>query len=159
MAIRHRLIERSTEDVWAVLADGTLYGDWVVGTAESQPREGDWPQVGSSIAYAVRLGPWSASGSTVVRRCEPPGVLELEADSGWLGTARIAIEVRPWGDNALVIVDEHPLRGPAGMLHNTAADALIQLRHRSMLARLAHLVESSPKHGHESARSRNSASR
>ncbi|MFD6988485.1 SRPBCC family protein [Streptomyces sp. NPDC059943] len=146
MAVRHRLIERPVADVWAVLADGSRYGDWVVGTSESRPEEGAWPEVGSSITYTIRLGRWSASGSTVVRRCEEPGVLELEADSGRLGTARIAVEVRPWGENALVIIDEHPLRGPGGLLHNTAADALIQLRHRSMLARLAEAVESAPSH-------------
>lgn len=144
MAVRHRLIERSVADVWAVLADASRYGDWVVGTSGTQPREGVWPQVGSSITYTVRLGRWSASGSTIVRRCEEPGVLELEADSGWLGTARIAVEVRPWGENALVVLDEHPLRGPGGFLHNTAVDTLIQLRHRSMLARLAEVVENAP---------------
>ncbi|MFF3171051.1 SRPBCC family protein [Streptomyces sp. NPDC057900] len=149
MAVRHRLIESPVDDVWAVLADGTRYADWVVGTSESRPEGGEWPQVGSSITYTVRVGPWSVAGSTVVRRCEPPGVLELEVDSGWLGTARIALEVRPWGDNALVTIDEHPLRGPAGKLHNTAADALIQLRHRSMLARLADTVETASQSMHK----------
>ncbi|MEU1694543.1 SRPBCC family protein [Streptomyces hirsutus] len=149
MAVRHRLIERSVDEVWAVLADGTRYADWVVGTSESRPAEGVWPQVGSSITYTIRLGRWSVAGSTVVRRCEAPAVLELEADSGRLGTARIALEVRPWGENALVTIDEHPLRGPAGKLHNTVVDALIQLRHRSMLARLADAVEETPEGAHQ----------
>lgn len=150
MAVRHRLIESPVEDVWAVLADGTRYGDWVVGTSQSRPEDEEWPQVGSCITYTIRLGPWSVAGSTVVRRCEPPRVLELEVDSGWAGTARIALEVRPWGENALVTIDEHPLRGPAGKLHNAAADALIQLRHRSMLARLADTVEKDPHGRHRS---------
>ncbi|MEU1468267.1 SRPBCC family protein [Streptomyces sp. NPDC005761] len=151
MAVRHRLIRSSVEDVWAVLADGSRYGDWVVGTSESQPDEGAWPQVGSTITYKVRLGRWTATGNTIVRRCEAPHMLELEADSGWLGTARIALEIRPWGEDALVTIDEHPLRGPAGKLHNTAADALIQLRHRSVLARLADTVENAPKSVHRKA--------
>ncbi|MFF9689989.1 SRPBCC family protein [Streptomyces sp. NPDC014623] len=159
MAVRNRLIARSVEDVWAVLADATLYGDWVVGTSESRPAEGEWPRVGSSITYTVRLGWWSASGRTVVRRCEAPGVLELEADSGRLGTARIAVEIRPWGENALVIIDEHPLRGPAGSLHNPVADALIQLRHRSMLARLADVVEKAATHTREPVRQRSGSPR
>ncbi|MFI2782380.1 SRPBCC family protein [Streptomyces sp. ALB3] len=142
MAARNRLIARPVEDVWAVLADSTLYGDWVVGTSGTRPGKGTWPQLGSSITYTVRLGRWSVTGSTVVRRCEAPRTLELEADSGRLGTARIAVEVRPWGEDSLVIIDEHPLRGPAGALHNSVAEALIQVRHRSMLARLAHVVES-----------------
>ncbi|MEV4997406.1 SRPBCC family protein [Streptomyces niveus] len=144
MAVRHRLIERPVADVWAVLADGSRYGDWVVGTSDSHPESGAWPEVGSSITYTIRLGRWSVSGSTTVRRREKPNVLELEVDSGRLGTARIAVEIRPWGENALVIIDEHPLRGPGGTLHNTVVDALIQLRHRTMLARLADVVEHSP---------------
>ncbi|WP_367038621.1 SRPBCC family protein [Streptomyces sp. Je 1-332] len=151
MAVRHRLIKRSVADVWAVLADGSRYGDWVVGTSDSEPREGVWPEVGSSITYTVRVGWRTLSGRTTVRRCEEPGILELEADSGWLGAARIALDVRPWGEYALVIVDEHPLTGPGGMLHNAAVDALIQLRHRAMLARLADVVEKSPKRTYESA--------
>jgi hypothetical protein len=62
-------------------------------------------------------------------------------DNGPLGTVRVAIEIRPWGPDTLVIVDEHPLRGPGGLLHNSLVDALIQVRHRSMLSRLAGVVE------------------
>lgn len=91
----------------------------------------------------ARLGPWTGTGKTTVRDVDPPRRIELEAESGRLGTARIAIEVRPWGPHTLVIVDEHPLRGPGGALHNAALDTLPQLRHRSMLARLADTVENS----------------
>ncbi|WP_030768258.1 SRPBCC family protein [Streptomyces sp. NRRL F-2664] len=141
MAVRHRLIHAAPHEVWAVLADASRYADWVVGTSESRPAGGQWPAVGSSLEYTVRLGPWSASGTTVVRRVEAPAELELEVDSGPLGTARVAIEVRSWGEESLVIVDEHPLRGLGGALHNAALDALLQLRHREMLATLAKVVE------------------
>lgn len=144
MAVRHRLIRRPPAEVWAVLADGSRYGDWVVGPDSSREAGSDWPELGSSIEYAVRLGPWTGTGRTTVRDIDPPRRIELEADSGRLGTARIAIEVRPWGRETLVIVDEHPLRGPGAALHNAALDALLQLRHRSMLARLADTVENSP---------------
>jgi hypothetical protein len=40
-----------------------------------------------------------------------------------------------------VIADEHPLQGVGGKLHNVGVEALIQLRHRTMLARLARLCE------------------
>ncbi|MFI9047234.1 SRPBCC family protein [Streptomyces sp. NPDC053427] len=145
MAVRHQLIERAPEAVWAVLADGARYGDWVVGTEESRPDQGMWPEVGSTIAYTVRVGPWTLQGHTTVRRCVPPRELELEVDSGSLGTARIAINVRSWGENSLVIVDEHPLTGLAGVLHNAALDAFLQLRHRSMLSRLAAVIEDAPR--------------
>ncbi|MFD0263771.1 SRPBCC family protein [Kitasatospora indigofera] len=142
MAVRHQLIERSPQQVWAVLAEPRRYPDWVVGVADSAPGQGDWPLVGSDLSYQVVLGPWKCGGRTVVRRSEAPHLLELEADSGALGTARIALEVRPWGEKeSLVILDEHPLRGAAGTLHNVAVDAFIQVRHRSMLKRLANVVE------------------
>ncbi|MEU8997651.1 SRPBCC family protein [Streptomyces caniferus] len=146
MAVRHRLIECTPEELWAVLADGFRYQDWVVGTAHSRPAAGNWPEVGSMIEYTVRLGPWNLSGHTVVRHSDPPRALELEVDSGRLGTARVAIEVRRWGPDSLVVVDEHPLRGPGGRLHNAGLEALLQLRHRSMLSRLAEVAEQAP-HG------------
>lgn len=143
MAVRHRLIRRPPAAVWAVLADGSRYGDWVVGPDTSREAGSDWPELGSTLEYAVRLGPWTGTGKTTVRDVDPPRRIELEAESGRLGTARIAIEVRPWGPHTLVIIDEHPLRGPGGALHNAALDTLLQLRHRSMLARLADTVENS----------------
>jgi uncharacterized protein YndB with AHSA1/START domain len=144
MAVRHQLIERSPQQVWAVLADPGRYNEWVVGVAGSVPGQGDWPAVGADLDYKVVLGPWTGRGRTVVRRSEAPHLLELEADSGPLGTARIALEIRPWGEeDTLVIIDEHPLRGAAGALHTAVADVFIQLRHRTMLKRLAEAVERS----------------
>jgi hypothetical protein len=127
--------------VWDVLADGNRYAEWVVGTSESRPVRGQWPRKGAALCYEVRLGPVHLSNETVVRRCEDGVCLELEAKAGMLGTARIAIELRPWGEHCLVIVDEHPLQGAGGRLHNVGFEALIQLRHRAMLARLARLCE------------------
>lgn len=141
MAVRHQLVEREPAALWRILADPSRYADWVVGTSESAAREGRWPEVGSSLAYTVRIGPKRIEGHTVVRRLEHPRYLELEAHTG-VGTARIAFDIRPWGEVTLVIVDEHPLRGPGATLHNAALETLIQFRHRGMLHRLARLVES-----------------
>ncbi|MFC8127462.1 SRPBCC family protein [Streptomyces sp. NPDC057302] len=143
MAVRHQLIRRPPRDLWAVLEDESRFHEWVVGTHSSRPGEGDWPRTGSTLNYTVRLGPKDFEGFTVVRCHEPPRTLELEAYSGPLGTARIAFDVRPWGEHTLVILDEHPLRGVGGALHNSALDALLQLRHRRMLGQLARVVEES----------------
>ncbi|NJQ00326.1 SRPBCC family protein [Streptomyces zingiberis] len=140
MAVRHTLIRRPPEAVWAVLSDGDKYDQWVVGPDESDEVDSRWPAPGSSIRYTVRVGPWSFQGHTVVRVCERNQRLELEVESGPLGTARVAIELRRWGDDCLVLVDEHPLTGPGAKLHSMATDAFLQLRHRSMLARLDRVV-------------------
>ncbi|UXX91453.1 SRPBCC family protein [Streptomyces sp. AD2-2] len=141
MAVRHRLIKKSPEDVWKVLSDAERYGDWVVGTSRAESDEGSWPEVGASLRYEIRIGPLTLHNQTVVRRSEPPTVLELEAKSGPLGTARIAMELRPWGEQTLIILDEHPLRGAGGALHNGLLDTVQHVRSRAMLARLARLCE------------------
>jgi uncharacterized protein YndB with AHSA1/START domain len=141
MAVRHRLIKKCPEDVWAVLSDAEKYGDWVVGTSSVEPDEGRWPELGSALRYEIKIGPVTLHNRTVVRRSEPDSILELEAHSGPLGTARIAMELRPWGEHTLLILDEHPLRGVGGVLHNSLLEAALQLRHRAMLARLARLCE------------------
>ncbi|MCC0093536.1 SRPBCC family protein [Streptomyces flavotricini] len=144
MAVRNQLVHRPPHAVWAVLADPTLYGEWVVGPSESTPLDQLWPEVGSRLRYTVRLGPWSTEGVTTVRHREPGRELELEASFQTLGTARIFLQLRPWGEETLVVCDEHPLRGLGGTLHNPAVEALLQLRHRGMLARLARIVERGP---------------
>ncbi|MFE4669749.1 SRPBCC family protein [Streptomyces sp. NPDC056716] len=141
MAVRHRLIRRTPEDVWEVLSDVERYGDWVVGTSRAEADEGQWPELGASLRYEIRIGPLTLRNRTVVRRSEPATVLELEADSGPLGTARIAIELRPWGEHTLLIFDEHPLRGAGGALHNSLVEVAQQVRNRAMLGRLARLCE------------------
>ncbi|THA56526.1 SRPBCC family protein [Streptomyces sp. A1136] len=142
MAVQHRLIRRPPAWVWDVLKDGSRYADWVVGTEDSWEDEGHWPMEGATLGYRVKLGPVTYEGRTVVRVCEPPDRLELEAMAGKGGSARIAIEIKPWGRDTLVIIDEHPLRGRNGSFHNAAIDLLVQLRHRTMLGRLSRAVES-----------------
>ncbi|WP_341849528.1 SRPBCC family protein [Streptomyces cellostaticus] len=116
-----------------------------MGPSRSAPLDQTWPAVGSRLRYTVRLGPWSANGVTTVRHQESGKELELEASFKQLGTARIFLQLRPWGeDETLVICDEHPLHGPGSILHNAASEAMLQLRHRGMLARLARLVEQGP---------------
>ncbi|MFE5675329.1 SRPBCC family protein [Streptomyces erythrochromogenes] len=144
MAVRHQLIRRAPRSVWAVLADPTLYGEWVVGPSESTPLDQGWPEVGSRLRYTVRLGPWSTEGVTTVRHRESGRELELEASFKALGTARIFLQLRPWGEETLVVCDEHPLRGLGGSLHNSVIETALQLRHRGMLARLARVVEQQP---------------
>ncbi|MFG2720129.1 SRPBCC family protein [Streptomyces sp. NPDC048416] len=141
MAIRHQLIQRSPAAVWAVLADPERYGDWVVGPDKSSPIDRSWPETGARLRFTLRLGPWSGDGTTTVRHSEPCRELELEASFKALGSARIFLQLRPWGTGTLAICDEHPLRGLGGTLHNPATEVLLQLRHRGMLARLAKVVE------------------
>jgi uncharacterized protein YndB with AHSA1/START domain len=141
MAIVNVVIERSRDQVWDVLSDGYAYADWVVGTQKIRDVDATWPGVGSAIHYSFGWGPLTLEGRTVVRQVEPGRRLGLEADAGLLGTARILIQLDDWGDDTVVILDEHPLRGPSYLLHNTVTDAVLLLRGRPMVQNLAKLVE------------------
>jgi uncharacterized protein YndB with AHSA1/START domain len=140
MAIVNVVIERPREQVWDVLSDGYAFQEWVVGTREIRDVDADWPELGSSIHYSFGWGPLTLDGQTVVRQVEPGRRLGLEADAGLLGTARIVIELDEWGEDTVVILDEHPLRGPSYLLHNTVTDAVLLLRGRPMVQNLAKLV-------------------
>ncbi|MFE1382442.1 SRPBCC family protein [Streptomyces sp. NPDC058740] len=140
MAVQHRLVRARPERVWEVLADGDRYARWVVGTHASREAGGQWPQEGSALRYEIKLGPLRYRGETVVRVSEEPERLELEAVAGEF-SARIAFDVRPWGQDTLVVMDEHPLRGRGRSFHHAAVDAVAQLRHRLLLGRLARECE------------------
>jgi carbon monoxide dehydrogenase subunit G len=141
MATVNVLVRRPPEQVWDVLADGLAYAEWVVGTQEIRAVDEQWPEVGAKIHYSVGVGPLSYRGSTVVRSAEVNRQLGLEADGGLLGTARIVLDLLPWGEDTVVVLDEHPLRGPGYHWHNTLSDAVLLLRGRPMVHHLARLVE------------------
>jgi len=141
MAVVNVLVPRRPDQVWDVLADGHAYAEWVVGTREIRAVDDGWPAVGRAIHYTVGYGPLKLEGRTTVRQVEEGKRLGLEADGGLLGSVRIAIELEQWGEDTLVVVDEHPLRGAAAWLHNPVADVLVLLRGRPMLLQLARLVE------------------
>ena len=141
MAVVNALVERRPEQVWDVLADGHAYADWVVGTTGIRAVDDGWPALGTAIHYTVGWGPLALRGRTTVRQTEPGHLLGLEADAGLLGSARIVIELSEWGDGTVIVIDEHPLRGPAYWLHGAASEVLLLVRGRPMVNQLAKLVE------------------
>ncbi len=142
MALRNALVRANREQVWEVLADGHSYKDWVVGTAEIREVEPGFPAVGTAIHYTTHgVGPARLQDRTVVRLCEPGRHLEMEAQAAPFGSVRISIHLLDWGDDCVVIVDEHPLRGPTFLLDNPVTETVLTLRNRRMLRHLAALVE------------------
>jgi Polyketide cyclase / dehydrase and lipid transport len=140
MAELNILAEATPDRVWAVLADGYRYDDWVVGTKDVVGVDATWPAVGSRLRFRFGFGPLTFDGDTVVRICEPRERLELEAHAMPIGTARIAIRLVPWADETLVFIDEHPLRGPGARVHNAVSEVVLRLRLGQMLRNLARLA-------------------
>lgn len=134
------LVPRTPEQVWSVLADGWSYADWVVGTQEIHHVDAEWPQEGAEIQYSVGVGRLTFEDTTTVRINQHMHQLQMEARAGKLGTARISIEVLPWGDDTVVVIDEHPLTGPGERWHNLAVDGLLRVRNKRMLRNLSKVV-------------------
>lgn len=141
MAKVNALVRRPRAQVWQVLADGSAYAEWVVGTQEIRAVDDGWPAVGTAIHYTIGVGPVQFRGSTVVRQVDEGRLLGLEADADPFGSARIVIELSDWGEDTIVEIDEHPLRGPGWHLHNAVTEALLMARGRPMVGNLARLVE------------------
>jgi len=140
MARNRRLILSSPSEVWSLLSDGRRYGEWVTGTQQVLAADPDWPEVGARLQVRVGVGPLALDDTCVVRICEPQHRLELEAKADPLGAARIAMKLIRWGDNTLLTLDWHPLRGPGIRMHGLPVDYVVAVRNGMMLTKLARIA-------------------
>lgn len=140
MARNRRLILSSPAEVWALLSDGFRYGEWVTGTQQVLAADPHWPQVGAVLQVRVGVGPLTLDDTSTVRICEPEHRLELEAKADPFGAARIAMNLIPWGEHTLFVLDWHPLRGPGTRMHGLPVDYLVKVRNGMMLTKLAEIA-------------------
>ena len=141
MATVQQKISATPEAVFAVLADGWLYSNWVVGTSHMRAVEGQWPEVGAKLHHASGAWPLVARDETVVESSQPPNALTLVAKGRPLGEARVSITLRPDGAGTEVTMVETPIAGPGKWLHNPVTEALLVRRNVESLARLAAIAE------------------
>jgi len=142
MAITRRTVQAPPDRVFAVLADGWTYSDWVVGTTHIRDVEDGWPQVGTRLHH--KAGPWplSLKDSSTVIACEPPRSLTLRAGLWPLGEATVRIELEPVGVAATrVTMFEDFHAGPLRYLRNKVNDLVLHGRNVESLRRLADLAE------------------
>ncbi|MFD5909812.1 SRPBCC family protein [Streptomyces massasporeus] len=140
MSRNRRLILSSPSEVWDLLSDGRRYGDWVSGTQQVTAADPHWPEVGARLQVRVGLGPLVLDDVCVVRICEPRRRLELEAKADPFGAARIAMNLIPWGEHTLFLLDWHPLRGPGIRMHGLPVDYIVSIRNGMMLTKLARIA-------------------
>ena len=127
--------------VFAVLADGWLYSNWVVGTSHMRAVEADWPAVGSRLHHATGVWPLVTRDESVVEEVEDGRRLVLTAKGGRLGEARVVVELEPAGTGSRVTMAETPITGPSKWVRNRVSEAILLRRNAETLARLAALAE------------------
>lgn len=141
MAHVKRTIPVPPDQVFAVLADGWTYSDWVVGTAHIRDVDPGWPAVGSRVHH--KAGPWPLSlkdKSTVVAVI-PDRQLTLKAGLWPLGQAHVDITLEPVGTDAtLVSIEEQFEEGPLLLVRNKVNDIVLHQRNVEALRRLSDLA-------------------
>jgi hypothetical protein len=136
MSTNQRLMHVPRDAVWAVLADGYTYADWVVGTRAIRMVDEGWPAVGTRLHYTVGRWPLRHDGHTEVVSVDVGSCLEMEAHAWPAGSARIEIRLADAAGLCLVTMVEHPTHGLGAILHNPLADLALTLRNAEVLRRL-----------------------
>ena len=142
MAIVSRTVQAPPDQVFAVLADGWSYSDWVVGTVHIRDVEKNWPAVGSKLHH--KAGPWPLSlhDSSTVLLCTPGRQLKLKAGLWPLGAADVDIRLTPLDNGATrVTIEEQFTEGPLLLLRNKLNDLVLHRRNVESLRRLADIAE------------------
>lgn len=137
-----RTIDAAAADVWALLADGERYDEFVVGAKRIRHADGDWPSVGASLHHTIGAGPFVLRDSTTVKDVEPGRRLELLARMSIAGAELVRFVVEPLDARSTrLVIEEGPVRGLAAWTWNPLLAALQRKRNATLLERAAELIE------------------
>jgi hypothetical protein len=139
-------VERDTsasrEEVWAVIADGWTYSQWVVGNSRMRAVDPNWPHAGSTIRHSVGVWPLLLDDVTIVEDCQPLQELVLLAKGRPFGKARITLRLSDIdGGGCRIEMAEVPVGAPLGWIPKRVALAAAFPRNRECTWRLAAIAE------------------
>jgi uncharacterized protein YndB with AHSA1/START domain len=141
MAIVEKVVEAPVGAVFAVLADGWTYSDWVVGTAHIRDVDDHWPAKGSKIYFKAGVWPVFVRDSTVVLSSDPPHELVMQARVRPVGEVTIAIRLTALSPTRTkVTFAEDFAAGPLRWVRTKLNDLVLHHRNKESLARLSDLA-------------------
>jgi hypothetical protein len=136
-----RVVDVPAASIWAVLADGGLYANWVVGASRIRDVDPDWPRAGARIHHSVGVWPALLDDSTSVLSVVAERELVLRARAWPAGEAMVRINLDPQGDGRTAVsMTEDAVAGPGRVVPQPARQALIVPRNREALLRLSLLA-------------------
>jgi uncharacterized protein YndB with AHSA1/START domain len=137
-----REMDATAEEIFAVLADGWAYDDWVVGAKRIRAVDPEWPARGSSFHHAIGAGPVDIKDSSKVIEVDPPHRLVLSVRFRPAGTAVVEMTMEQLdGGTTRVVMKETPKSGPVRALA-LATSMMLLVRNEVSLWRLRRLVVS-----------------
>lgn len=141
MATVERTIAARPEEIFAVLADGWSYSDWVVGTTHIRGVDPGWPAPGTEIHF--QAGPWPLSllDRTTSLESRPPTSLLLAPRLRALGEAKVRFTLTEVASGRTrVRMSEEFDKGPLRWLRNKVNDLVLHWRMSESLRRLGDLA-------------------
>jgi Polyketide cyclase / dehydrase and lipid transport len=136
-----RDVRATPGQVWRVLADGWLYGGWVVGASTIRDVDVTWPEPGAKIHHSSGMWPLLLSDTTVVLESRPEELVVLQA-KGWpLGEATVRLLLEPVPGGTRLRMREDASRGPGRVVPGPLRQAALRPRNRESLRRLALIAE------------------
>ncbi|MCF6389892.1 SRPBCC family protein [Mycobacterium sp. MBM] len=132
----------SRPQVWAVIADGWTYSQWVVGNSRMRAVDPRWPEAASAIDHSIGIWPLLLDDQTVVEACVPMRELVLLATGRPFGKARVTIRLSDTADGGCrITMAEVPVGFPLGWMPRRLALTAAIPRNRECLRRLAAIAE------------------
>ena len=142
MATNSITIDAPAEQVFALLADGRRYAEWVVGAKRIRGVDESWPAPGSKFHHTVGVGPIELDDNSEVLDVETNRCIRLRVRARPAGQAEVTLTLAPVdGARTRVEMEEHPVSGVAKLLHNPLLDASLKGRNAEALRRLKDRVE------------------
>jgi hypothetical protein len=137
-----RVVRAPADAVWAVVADGWLYANWVVGTSRVRAVDSAWPDTGSRIHHSFGVWPAVIDDETVSLLAVPGQQLHLRA-RGWpMGEARVELSIIAGpSESCTVTIVEDAVTGPGVIVPRPVRQAAIAVRNTEALRRLALIAE------------------
>ena len=149
MAVNEIHIDAPPERVFAVLADWRSYGDWVVGSRLMRGADPGFPAAGTRFHHQIGWGPLNLNDHTTVLEVDQPRRLVLKAKARPLGTAVVALDMRPDGGGTRVVMREDPGDSATAFVFNPLTHLLVRGRNTESLQRLKRLAEERPDVGRD----------
>ncbi len=136
------VVDCPAAQVFALLADPSRYGDFVVGSRHIRDEDHGWPAPGSTFHHSLGWGVTLIRDETTVLESDPPTRLVLHTGMGPFGAARTEFRLETLGARTRVEVEEIPSDGLVALPGVASLVAgLIWVRNKETLRRLKKYAE------------------
>lgn len=141
MSTERRRCKAPASAVWDVLSDPWLFASWVVGASRIRDATGRWPAEEALIHHSVGIWPLLLDDTTSVVSSVPGSELVLRARGRPLGEAHVELRLEDEPGGCTIVMTERAVSGLGTRLPRPVHDAVIGVRNREALRRLALIAE------------------